>query len=226
MKASQARRLSLAAIAACMAGTQATAADLSFGSLAVTLECLGAEFYSYAAFGEGISEDLRAGGPASVGGRKANLSSTLQDIVEEMAEEKTAHVAYLRNVLGDDAPPCPAMDIGPAFNAAADAAAGMELSPPFDPYRDDTLFLHGAFLLQDVFATAYTGAMASDGARSGYPSAQYLDRGSHHVPCMRVAAAWPAVHCVPQLLLCTSRMRVTMAFAVWLPVLDRVQRCP
>lgn len=81
----------------------------------------------------------------------------MQDMVEEMAMEKAAHLAYLRDVM-DDAPPCPAMDIGPAFAAAADAAAGMQLSPAFDPYKDDTLFLHAAFLLQDVFAAAYGGA--------------------------------------------------------------------
>ena len=61
-----------------MAGTSATAADVSFGSLAVNLECLGAEFYSWAAFGEGLSEELRAGGPPSVGGKKARISSALQ----------------------------------------------------------------------------------------------------------------------------------------------------
>ena len=88
-------------------------------------------------------------------------SGVLQDIVEEMAEEKAAHIRYLRNVLGDAAPPCPAMDIGPAFVAAADAAVGMTLDPPFDPYADDTLFLHGAFLLQDIFATAYVGGSES-----------------------------------------------------------------
>lgn len=61
-----------------MAGTSATAQGVSFGALAVNLECLGAEFYSWAAFGMGLSEDLRAGGPLSVGGRKALLSPVLQ----------------------------------------------------------------------------------------------------------------------------------------------------
>lgn len=89
----------------------------------------------------------------------------MQDIVEEMAMEKAAHLAYLRDIM-DDPHPCPAMDIGPAFAAAADAAAGMELEPAFDPYKDDTLFLHAAFLLQDVFAAAYGGA--SD-PRAGAP---------------------------------------------------------
>ena len=88
----------------------------------------------------------------------------MQDIVEEMAEEKAAHIQYLRNVLGDDAPPCPAMDIGPAFAAAADAAEGRTLTPTFDPYLSDTLFLHGAFLLQDVFASAYAGGTLGAGA--------------------------------------------------------------
>lgn len=61
-----------------MAGDSAVAMDVPFGSLAMNLECLGAEFYSFAAFGKGLSEELRGGGPPSVGGRKANISGPLQ----------------------------------------------------------------------------------------------------------------------------------------------------
>lgn len=82
MQTTRTRTLSIAALAACMAGASTVTAQVitekSFGSLAINLECLGAEFYSYAAFGEGISDDLRAGGPASVGGRKAKLSAPMR----------------------------------------------------------------------------------------------------------------------------------------------------
>ena len=36
---------------------------------------------------------------------------------------------------------------GPAFAAAANAALNTTLNPPFSPYADDLLFLHGAWHL-------------------------------------------------------------------------------
>lgn len=44
-------------------------------NFALNLECLEAEFYSWAAFGEGLSEEDRGGGPPSVGGKKADLEA-------------------------------------------------------------------------------------------------------------------------------------------------------
>lgn len=107
----------------------------------------------------------------------------MQAIVAEMAEEKAAHVGFLRDVLEDAAPPCPAMDIGPAFAAAADAATGEVLIPPFSPYDDDTLFLHAAFLLQDVFATVYAGVATDEPKPGAQPPGEPRRRRRDVSPC-------------------------------------------
>lgn len=83
----------------------------------------------------------------------------MQAVAEEIAADEIAHVDFLRAALGDAAVPCPAIDIGDAFKAAANAAAGAELDPEFDPYANDVFFLHGAFIFEDVGVTAYRGAV-------------------------------------------------------------------
>jgi hypothetical protein len=70
-------------------------------------------------------------------------------------QNEAGHVALLRSVLGAAAVPRPQLDLGPAFAAAANAALGKTLSPPFSPYGDDVLFYHGAFIFEDVGVTAY-----------------------------------------------------------------------
>lgn len=66
------------------------------------------------------------------------------------------------------APPVdrPLINIGTAFATAANLALmsalnGSSLSPPFSPYGSDTVFLHGAFIFEDVGVSAYSGAAPS-----------------------------------------------------------------
>ena len=58
--------------------TAATGTDVL--NFALNLECLEAEFYSFAAFGRGLSAAQRGGGDGAVGGRKAKLSPEVQVI--------------------------------------------------------------------------------------------------------------------------------------------------
>jgi len=76
-----------------------------------------------------------------------NVMQRLQDEID--------HVKLLRTALGDDAVDQPAIDIGGAFAAAADAALNTTLDPSFTPYGNDILFYHGAFIFEDVGVTAY-----------------------------------------------------------------------
>lgn len=139
------------------AGASATG-DVAVLNFALNLECLEAEYYSWAAFGKGLNAEQRGGGPPSVGGRNASLGDYL-GIASEIAGEEIKHVELLRAALGKRAVPCPAMDIGLAFAAAADAAFNTTLDPPFDPYASKLKFLHGALLFEDVGVMAYNGAI-------------------------------------------------------------------
>jgi hypothetical protein len=83
----------------------------------------------------------------------------MQQLAEEIANDEIAHVDFFRAALGDAAVPCPKIDIGPAFVAAANAATGMKLNPEFDPYANDVFFLHAAFVFEDVGVTGFRGAV-------------------------------------------------------------------
>ena len=57
------------------------------------LECLEATFYSYAAYGSGLNSTLRGDGPVAIGGKKAMLSSAVQNYANEVARDEINHVS-------------------------------------------------------------------------------------------------------------------------------------
>jgi hypothetical protein len=144
-----------------LAATADAINDLDILNFALNLEYLEAEFYLYSTTGRGIPGAYRGGGPASSGGRRAALTSRTLGIAREIASDELKHVKLLRLALGRSAVPIPKLNIGSAFADAADAALGQKLSPRFSPYATnklDLLFLHGAFIFEDVGVTAYKGA--------------------------------------------------------------------
>ncbi|KAK9823094.1 hypothetical protein WJX72_000228 [[Myrmecia] bisecta] len=133
--------------------------DTDILNFALQLECLEGQFYSYAAFGQGLNATDRGNGPQALGGKKANLTAEVQAIANEIATDEINHVRFLRAALGANATACPAIDIFSAFTNAASAAFGVaNLSPVFDVYANDINFLLGAYIFEDVGVTAYKGA--------------------------------------------------------------------
>ncbi|CAL5224426.1 g7109 [Coccomyxa viridis] len=153
-------RAMLALVAVSLVAVASADINTIVGNFALNLECLEAEFYSWAVYGHGLNSTLLGGGPGSVGGKQATfvLEATRQ-YATEIANDEINHVADLRALLGSAALPCPALDIGPAFAAAVVAALGTQKAKdiPFSPYDNDLFFLHGAFLFEDVGVTAYEG---------------------------------------------------------------------
>jgi hypothetical protein len=135
-------------------------------NFALNLEYLEAQFYAFAAFGEGLPANLLSGTGNQggvTGGRRVNFTDpAVRRYAVEIAQDERAHVAFLRRALGASAVSQPPIDIsadanGP-FSAAAQAAGLIAAGQSFDPYANDENFLLGAYIFEDVGVTAYKGA--------------------------------------------------------------------
>ena len=152
--------------------TAGSVTDADVLNFALQLEYLEAQFYSYAAFGAGLSSSLQAG----TGTQGAVATSTsgqprqvaFQDplvaqYAREIAYDEIAHVTFLRNALGSSAVAQPAInlsgDANGAFTAAARAAGVIGSTGTFDPYASDENFLLAAYIFEDVGVTAYMGGV-------------------------------------------------------------------
>ena len=148
------------------AGTVAAqAAPISDGAVlnfALNLEYLEAEFYSYAAFGHGLSNKLTSGKGRQggvKGGRAVSFATpAIRNIAREIAGDETDHVRFLRKALGSAKVSRPAIDIESSFTAAATAAGLIQPGQTFDPYANEDSFLLAAYVFEDVGVTAYKGA--------------------------------------------------------------------
>jgi hypothetical protein len=144
--------------------TSLTDADIL--NFALQLEYLEAQFYAFAASGEGLPFSLLTGTGNQgfvLGGRKVNFTDTLvAQYAREIAADERAHVAFLRNALMGSTVSMPVIDIGvmptSAFSNAARAAGLIGPGQAFDVYANDENFLLGAYIFEDVGVTAYKGA--------------------------------------------------------------------
>ncbi|CAM3527234.1 Ferritin-like domain-containing protein [Deinococcus saxicola] len=140
--------------------------DVAVLNFALNLEYLEAAFY-LAATGR-LAEMQGIGGnapilfPPGVTGTTpmAFESGDIRDFANELATNELAHVRFLTatvTALGGTPIPRPALDAGPAFTAAVNAATGGKVTD-FNPFRDDISFLLASHTLEDVGVTAYKGA--------------------------------------------------------------------
>ncbi len=145
-------------------GSGSGPSDADILNFALNLEYLEAQFYSYAATGNGLDGSLLTGTGtqgAVIPGHKAALSNTsVIAFANEIYQDEMKHVEYLRTALSKSAVAQPAIDVSPggAFTAAAQAAGVVPAGTTFDPYSSDEAFLLGAYIFEDVGVTAYHGA--------------------------------------------------------------------
>lgn len=121
--------------------------------------------------------DPRAGisFPDPAGADAVAAAASVGEYADEIASDELAHVNFLRSALGANAGELPVIDLNTSFKAAAAAAFGLVADPTslglpagftpddFEPLSDlgpvsEALFLHGAFIFEDVGVTAYKGA--------------------------------------------------------------------
>lgn len=174
------------------ATAQATVTDADILNFALNLEYLEAQFYTIATTGMTLSQAGMsiASGSGSAGGSvtvKSNAKvpftsgDSLQAFAMEVAKDEQNHVAFLQTALAANAVAMPNIDLLNSFNALAKAAG---LGSTFDPFANETNFLIGAFIFEDVGVTAYQGAAPL------ISSAAYLDKavGIHGVEAYHAAS--------------------------------------
>lgn len=167
--------------------------DVAILNFALNLEYLEAAFY-LAAVGR-INDIKSIGGnaeirlPSGFNGTSPvpGMSQDVLEYAQEIAEDELAHVKFLRQALGSAAVERPVIDLDQAFRAAGSAASGGAITN-FNPFANELLFIHGAFIFEDVGVTAYKGAarLITDKNNVLDPAAGILAVEAYHAGVIRL----------------------------------------
>ncbi len=173
--------------------TPVSSTDSDVVQFALNLEYLEAQYYSYGLTGHGIDASLLTGSGMQGNVRiKANpkvnfTTPAFRQYAAEIATDERLHVSYLRDVLtfvGVQPVAQPSINLLESFNALAQAAG---IGTSFDPFANETNFLLGAFIFEDVGVTAYVGAagVIQNPQILAYAGARLLGTEAYHASLIR-----------------------------------------
>jgi hypothetical protein len=176
------------------AQAQATVSDTDILNFALSLEFLGANYYSLGLNGVTIDKASPAI-PTGAGGKGTGGSVTLppnfapvpftypviQNLAQQLLADEIAHVTTLQSALGSAAVAMADIDYS-AFTTLFNP-----LLNPFNPFQDDAHFMLGAFVFEDVDTSAYHGAapLISDRANVLPPAVQIHSVEAQHAGLVR-----------------------------------------
>lgn len=150
------------------------ASDISLITILLNLEYLEASYYLYASTGVGLPATAQGGQARTIsGGRQVSFASpVVAAFAAELASEEQKHVIFLRNLIvaaGLVPASLPSIDLAGGFNYIMQQAGIVGSGQVFDAFANDTNFLLGSYVLEDLLTTTYHGTIASLG------NAAYID---------------------------------------------------
>ncbi len=135
--------------------------DVNIQRFGLNFEYLGAEFY-LRALGSSLPTNMvvgprgQAAGPVS-GARPVNFQSpTTQAYIEQLANDETLHVNFVRTNLGINAVARPTLEL---FTSFATIAQNAGLGGGFDAYASDANILLAAYVIEETCVTNLRGAV-------------------------------------------------------------------
>ncbi len=189
--------------------SSSTYTDADILNYALNLEYLEAQFYLYAATGQGLASADTAAPTGYTGSytqgtvtattakQVPGLTTAEQEILNEIAYEEMTHVQFLRKALSSAAVPMPSINLD--FFGPLAVAATIETDPTaFSPFTSFDAFLIGSFIFEDVGVTAYSGAaplISAAGVTSGLltAAAGILAVEAYHAAYVRTSITGRAI---------------------------------